>query len=419
MASSSDSSQPQINQKLLQRTALFLVLLAVCFGGLRYYQSKQGDFDSGGDSTGMIAAIRRESDGQQAVLIGPGGTIKTTTSWKTGVTDREPVWSPDGRFLFFCSDREKSTYNIFRWNPQRDDAENRTIGGTSRSNPTFASDDTGESLLMIMGGTVRELDPKTKKTPQVLPPQNAEVTQSGEGDESGTEGAFSAIYGNLGKSFRLARYMPGRQAIAAIMRREEGEILVYQSLQEVNGKLPKPNPIAAGDRIDFDVDPKGGKIVYSVQNFRWPDPAMAPPQYRKENKITVPFRNMIGFLDPAGKSQGIIAAAGDDKQAFGTPRIAPDGSRFVVIGGHMEEGSLHSDALLTVPTVQQGIASASVLTKGEIYEPAWSLDGKRLVYAKRVGGKRDLFTMGSDGTNEASLTKGQGDFSNPLFSPKG
>jgi hypothetical protein len=34
-----------------------------------------------------------------------------------------------------------------------------------------------------------------------------------------------------------------------------------------------------------------------------------------------------------------------------------------------------------------------------------------------VNGRRDLFTMASDGTNETDLTKGQGDFATPLFSP--
>ena len=416
MALPSNSAQPKIVQKLLKRTAFFLIVLAILFGVFRWVQAKGGDYDSGGESKGMMAAIRMEPEGQQAVLIGPDGTVKGTKSWKSGVTDREPVWSPDGRYLFFCSDREDATFNVFRWNPQKDDAESRTIGHTSRSAPTFAPDDTGETMLVVAGGNVRELEPKTKKSPQVLPPTNAEIAQSGEGDESGTEGAFAAIYGDLGKSFRLARYLPGRRYIAAVMRRDEGEVFVIQDLQDVGGKLPKPQALAAGDRIDFDVDPKG-QVVFSVQNFRWPDPKAVPEGFRRNNRITTPFRNMVALVDPAAKTQVVVAASADDKNGFGSPRLAPDGSRFLLVAGAVREGALDPAALLTVPARPQGISQASVLTRGDVHEPSWSADGTKIAYAKRAGGKRDLFTMGSDGTNETNLTKGQGDFATPLFSP--
>src|SRR4051794_30636054 len=122
------SVQPKIVHKLLIRTTGFLFACAAIFGGIRYVQSLQGDYDRGGDSTGMIAAIRFQPDGQQAVLIKPDGAITATSSWKPGVTDREPTWEPDGKHLFFCSDRKDATFHIMRWNPQRDDAEARTHG---------------------------------------------------------------------------------------------------------------------------------------------------------------------------------------------------------------------------------------------------------------------------------------------------
>ena len=45
------------------------------------------------------------------------------------------------------------------------------------------------------------------------------------------------------------------------------------------------------------------------------------------------------------------------------------------------------------------------------------MDGKRIVYAKRAGGKRDLYTITAEGASETNLTKGQGEFMTPLFSP--
>ena len=412
----SNSAQPKIVQRLLVRTAGFLFALAIIFGGYRWATEQKGDFDRGGDSAGLVAAIRRQGDGQQAVLIRPDGKIVTTKSWHEGATDREPVWAPDGRFLYFCSDREESTFHVLRWNPEKDDAEARTTGRTSRSNPTFSPGDTGETLLIVSGGAVRELDPRTRKTPQILPPANAEIAQSS-GDESGTEGSFNAIYGSLGKSFRIARYLLDKRYIAAVMRRDEGELLVLQDLKPVGDKVPKPRAIVAGDHIEFDVNPKDGSVVFSVQNFRWPEIGAVPEQYRKGNRITYPFRNAVGIVDPVQTTPGIVVATPDDKAAFGSPRISPDGNRILLIQGALEEGSLRPAALLTLPYRPGGIRQASPLVQGDVYEPSWSPDGKTVAFAKRVGGKRDIYTITAEGASETNLTKGQGDFATPLFSP--
>lgn len=410
-------AQPKIVQTLLKRTAIALIAGAAIFIGLRYVQSRKGDFDNGGDSSGMIAAIRIEPNGQQAVLIKPSGAIVGTKSWRDGVTDREPVWAPDGKFLFFCSDRTDNTFNVFRWNPQADDAESRTKKGSGRSNPTFAPGATDDKPLIAAGGFVRELDPATGGAEQILPPVNAEIARSGGGDEEGTEGSLS-VYGSLGKSFRIARYLPDRKSIVGVLRRDEGESLILQALTPgENGKVPKPQPIAAGNHIDFDIDPTSGTVVFSVQGFRWPDPASVPDQFRKNGRLTVPFRNMVGLVDSAKGQQTIVAAAPDDRAAFGSPRVSPDGTRMLLVQGKVEDGSLRPEALLTLPLREGGIQQASPLVRGEVYEPSWSPDSKRIAYAKRTGGHRDLFTMGADGNDEKSLTNGKGDFMTPLFSP--
>ena len=408
-------SQPKIVQRLLVRTAGFLIVLAVIFVAFRWVQDQKGDFDRGGKSMGMVAAIRIERDGQQAVLIRPDGTVVGTKTWKPGVTDREPAWSPDGRFLFFVSDRKDNTFNVFRWNPESDDAQARTAPGGSRSNPTFAPDDAEASPLIVSGGFVRELDPQTGKTPQILPPVNAEIAQSGE-EGGGQEGSLG-VYGDLGRSFRIARYLPDRKSLAAILRRDEGEVLVLQSLVPVNGKVPRPKPLVAGDRIDFDVA-KDGTLAFSVQNFRWPDKDAVPPAFKQGNRITVPFQNMVGFIEPTKGATVIVAASPDDRNGFVSPRVSPDGARLLLVGGPMEEGSLRPKALLVMPLREGGIGQASPLVEGEVYEPSWSADSARIVYAKRAEGRRGLYTIGADGTDEKPLVKGEGDFMKPLFSPQ-
>ena len=57
-------------------------------------------------------------------------------------------------------------------------------------------------------------------------------------------------------------------------------------------------------------------------------------------------------------------------------------------------------------------------SEGKPQNPRWSPDGKRLVYEMlRPDGKRDLWTINSDGTNRINLTKGQGDNSEAAWAP--
>ena len=154
-----------------------------------------------------------------------------------------------------------------------------------------------------------------------------------------------------------------------------------------------------------------------MQGFRWIDPAAAPEAFRKNGHLTVPFHNMVGLIDPAKGQQAIVGYSPDDANAFASPRVSPDGTRLILVAGTLSEGGLKPRTLLTMPLRPNAFPQASPLVQGEVYEPSWSTDGKRIVYAKRVSGKRDLFTIGADGTGETSLTQGKGDFATPLFSP--
>ena len=174
----------------------------------------------------------------------------------------------------------------------------------------------------------------------------------------------------------------------------------------------------AGERIDFDINAGDGTLVFAVQGFRWPDLDQVPPQFRKGNRVTVPFRNVVGTFDPTVGRPSIIGASPQDAAAFASPRVSPDGARLLVVQGSIKEGNLLPQGLLTMPCVVGGMRSAAPIMQGEVYEPAWSSDGNRIVYVKRVGGKRGLFTMNADGTEDKSVAGAQGDFSHPAFSPQ-
>jgi hypothetical protein len=303
-------------------------------------------------------------------------------------------------------------------------------GGTrARHNPTFptvGSPDANAEALLTTGGVIFAFDTDKKTAPQMLPPVSKEITQSsGNGDEGeeGVEGQFGAAYKNLGNSFRIARWCKGKKYIAAIMERDSGEALVIQDMTPDGDHYKSPMLAAVGDHIDFAVNPKTGDIVYALQGFAWPDPQSIPPEFRKGNRITTPFRHMVADFDPTQQQKGIqiIGASKDDRQAFGSPAISPDGSTLLLVAGTFDPtgGGFTPKALVTMPNQPAGLHSAANIAPGEVYEPAWDPTGTRIVLVHRdKRGKRSLYSMNKDGSDIKDISKSSGDYGNPTFSPQ-
>jgi TolB protein len=51
--------------------------------------------------------------------------------------------------------------------------------------------------------------------------------------------------------------------------------------------------------------------------------------------------------------------------------------------------------------------------------PAWSSDGKRVVFSRRVNEAFQLFVMNRDGSGARQLTDAIGEYTNPRWSPDG
>lgn len=425
MSEPTNQSQPKITQKLLVRTVGLLFFLAILLAAFSWFKGLGGDYGQVGSSntTGEIAAIEYTPNGSRAVVL-KGDEVKKTSSWKDGVTDRDITWSADGSFVYFVSDREEGTFRVYRWNPDRADAESRTGDKRSRSMPTFpVGEDAAKSpnLLIISGGTVQELDPIKKQTPQVLPPVSAEIARTaGDDDAKGAEGQLAAVYGDYGTGFKKARWVAGKRFVAGLMNRDNGECLIIQDLEMKDGKYTPPMPVVAGDHISFDVS-KDGKIFYSVQNWKWPSSKMIPRDAIKGGKILTPVRHMIGLVEPSkpGPVQ-VVIGSNDDKVSFGSLAISPDGAAIaVVVGPYGSEGAIEPQALVTMPATMGGGQRGTVVARGAIFEPAWNPQGALLAFVRRdKEGHRTIYTINKDGGGERSVTAGKGDFGYPTFSPQ-
>jgi hypothetical protein len=418
MPPTAQEKQPKVVQKLLLRTLLLVIVLGGIILMIQRTRQKDVNASQTANTAGWISAIEYKEEGTEAVAIKPDQTVTRAAGWHQGAQDRDQTWSPSGNFIFFISDRKEDTYHVYRWNPTAAEAEIRTVGKRGRSYPTFklhpeAGDNT---MLMTSGGVVMEFDPSQQLQTQVLPPTTNEITVGGEGDESGTQSSFAALYGQLGKSFRYARWCGNDDHIAAIMRRDEDELLIIQNMKpKDDGNFEEPQLITAGERIDLDVNPANGDVVYSVQNFNFP--GQVPPEFIQKGKVVKPFRHYIGLWTAAGGMQPPIVASADDTNAFTAPAISPKGDVFLTVVGSYKDANVQRAALLSFPAKSGGAKEAKPLVRGEIYEPSWHPAGSNIVFARKDGDARTIYTVAADGSSERSITSG-GRFGFPKFSPQ-
>lgn len=424
-------TQPKIVHKLAIRTLVLVILLGACYFAYTWWRDKSQDLGNlkPANTVGWIAAVQYQQDGQQAIAISPDGKIVPAPGWTPGKTDREVTWNPSGNRLFFVTDREDNNFHIFRWNPtDGSDPARRSIGSRSHSLPMFprqAVEGADDSALITSGGFTLEYVPKDMSTLQLLPPEGKEVTVASDEEGGGQSDQFSGVYSKLGTSFKSAQWCKDKNWIAAVMRRDDGEVLVMQYMHPgSDGQMPQPHLVAAGEHIEFDVNPVDGSVVFIVQNFQWPSDDMIPNQFRKGNKITYPCAHYIAKIDPGDGtgafSQPIpLALTKDDNTCFGSPAISPDGASVAFLVGKYKDGSLSPESLVTAPIAPGGIQARAVLASGKIHEPSWSPDGDLLAFAQDMpDGHRAIFEIHKDGSGEKNLTGDSGNFGDPVFSPQ-
>lgn len=420
------SKPPAITQKAAFRGVICLFLLALLFAVYNYIRgwTDPDDF-SVFDSKDMILAVQSRPNGAQVVIVKPDGTLLASPGYLEGKTDRDATWRPDGNTILFSSDREEAVYHIYRWNLMRNMVQRRSLGTRSFLGASFGKWTQGETdytALITAGGIVQEFKAVDATTLQVLPPRGKGASVGGTGEESGTGSQFDAVYQDLGTSFRAATWGKEKQWVVAVMRREEGEVLILQD-------MIRPRPpiiVAAGDRIDFDVNPQSGVVVFTVQGARLANLSAIPKDKLKEAQQDLAHRHRIGFIDPESVSQDSLYAkptylppSDSDKMSFGSPAVSPDGSTvIVVVGPYSVDGGIQPERLLGLSTTPGAGQSPWLIAEGQVADASWSPDGERVVYTRRVGRERAICTNSARGGNEKVLTTGKGDFAHPTFSPQ-
>jgi len=419
-----------MNKKLALRLALGLFTIAVLV--LLYQYARKADIAeiiTAGDTSGWIVATENLGDqGARAVAFKADGTKVDSADFKDGTEDQDVVWRPDGKFVFFAGNREGS-YDVYRWNPDRNTVERRSYGSRGKTNLWFGPPGDPEANtngLLTAGGLVLQFDPKDGSTRQILPPVMGEKPAGSAEDGGGSGSQFDLIYSRMGKSFRSAKWGKDRRWIVAVMVRESGDqLLMVQGTELVKGKdgsesFPPPAAVAAGERIDYDIAPDG-TVVFTQIGFVFPDPDNIPKELLKNGAAERPYRHAIGAFNPDAQEKGlvIVTASKDDESCFSQPRFAPDSSTILfMLGKMLDTGEISPKGLFLIPPTADGGAKVRPVVQGEAREASWSPSGEKIVFIKRgPNGNRAIFTVSPDGTGEKEISAGKGDFAWPQFSP--
>jgi hypothetical protein len=229
------------------------------------------------------------------------------------------------------------------------------------------------------------------------------------------------MYGRYGNSFKKAAWFAGKKYVAAILKGDRGETLILQPMEAKDGRIQAPLPFSAGDKIDMDVSPKTGQLVFTVQGFRFPDPDQVPPEFVKNGKVIPPFRHFIGMMDPKEPQKLIpIMQTPNDLNVFADPVISPDSSKVIIaVGVYSGTNNLKRTGLLSMPTREAGGQSTSGIHKGAAYSYSFSGDGQQIAYVERGAGDAQIIhVMDADGSHDKALTTGKGSFGEARFSPQ-
>lgn len=416
-----------MNTKLAIRLIIGLFVIAVLVLGFQWWRSIRSDPDFGHANTvDMIGALEDTADGSQAVIFKADGTKIPSPDYKEGSVDRDFVWQPDGERAFFLSDRAKGIH-IFRWNPEANSLQQRSTDGGSKGTMIYGpvgNPPVEQSALISAGGRVLRYDPKVPATYQIIPPK---LKERASGEEGGSGGSFETFYERIGTSFKKAMWGKDRKWIIAVMRRDLGEVLILQNmtpLKDLNTgeeKLLPPNVMTAGQRVDFDVA-ADGRVVVTTTGFQFPEPDKAPKEYIKNGKLVPPYRNAVTFFDPdnLGKVGMKAVAVLPDEIGAMQPRLSPDGSKVLLaIGKPDADGNIVSAGLVAMPFSEGGGAQGAPILKGQATDASWSADGNKIVYIKHEdSGKRSVFVIRADGSDDKKISDGSTSYTQPVFSPQ-
>ena len=177
-----------------------------------------------------------------------------------------------------------------------------------------------------------------------------------------------------------------------------------------------------GDQIALTLSPNGDSDIYLIEPYSGQETA----QLTRSQGIDVspswsPDGSMIAFVSQrSGGPQIYIMPAGGGgaervtfEGSFNTdPSWSPTGDRIA----YVTRGEDHNFDVMTVRTDGTGTIRITQ-RQGDNEDPSWSPDGRYLAFASSRSGDNEIWISTADGRHQSQITRGNGSWSNPAWSP--
>ena len=370
---------------------IFILLAAVALIGLAgLYLLKHGSsLFMHRPPTDRIAFVSTR-DGQTDIwtMKSDGGDKRKFTNDEA--EDTAPAWSPKGTEIVSASDREDGRYEIYisAWNGSY--LKRLTSGAGTKDLPRWSPD--GSEIVFLSSGAAHVRSRFGSDDNQVLPTVEQGATQ-------------------FARAVLDVKWSANHRTLAAVQDAGAGQdVLVLEDFDN-----PERKPLRLNNSGELSIEPS--EPLAGTANVAW-----AAEGYR----IAVTFTDrkgadgkrtngiLIADLSSMGVSE--VWSASVDMIGPAAPAWSPDGKRIAFEMWKISDR--RPDRCIGLYVVSADGGEPKLLAKGEAMAPSWSPDGRYLAYTlAREDGRRDIWRIEADGKGAVSLTNGEGDNFQPVWSP--
>lgn len=309
-------------------------------------------------------------------------------------SDTDPAFSPDGSQIAFASDRGGQP-EIWVMDANGANPHAVTIGSDSKSDPEFSPD--GTLLAYLTRGTLMTTDLNSNQSEALLP-SPASATGTSTNQLSGI--AKSPVTRYWWQPSPAAK--PQNGAIAAIQESDTGDVDAVTLLPKLNAS---PKVLLAASTASCAWSPDGSTLALAVLG-------LGTPGGRQVSGLLLTGADGKPMPPPLPLSPGGIVGPQN-------PAFKADGTE---IGFEIwKQPSIESrtiQGLAVVPVT--GGTGLAMLVQGDATRLRWSPDGSHALFLRPQAAdkdKQDIWVMDPDGSDQVDLTNGQGDSSEPVWSP--
>jgi len=357
------------------------------------------------DGKRIAFCSNRDGKSEIYVMNADGSDVKRLTDNLSD--DFGPQWSPDGRKLLFDSERDgnKEIYvmDADGGNQTRLTRNNETDAATSwspdGSQIAFASNRDNGSYnydIYVMnadGSNIRKIvdDPEYDAEPRWSPDGKKMLFVTGR------NGNFDLYETNIdGTEPRNLTGDYNKNDGAGSWSRDGKSIVFVRNIQ--------------GKEQIFLMSAQGTDLIRITNNtFNNGHPALSPDGSKVAFESDRDGNSEIFVMSVDGELSQLTDDPADDLD----PDWSPDGSKIAF--------SSNRSGMHHIYVVNADGSSPTQITNSQAddSEPAWSRDGKRIAFVRAIEGNTEILVVNADGSNETQLTFDAGSNKSPSWSPDG